>query len=358
MNKKMKYPLQIQFYAEGDEAATGRTGEVNGFYFDPELFAEEMQEATTLNNALLASGVVVYDKVLDEMLGSKGNVGTVPYFKNIDNETDALNDDGETDNTPGTLSGSKQTFMAIARMKAWKENTYTRYLTGASPLQNLANNLVKPYWRNQWEKELYSIIKGVLGVAGMANHKTNLSITTGTIGDANKVGLTTHIELGQKAKGDKRAQFSLFICHSVVATRYKTLELIENKKYFIPELNETVELPTLNDMVVLETDTGTVDASVTGYPVYHSYMLGRGVILTTDKKVYMPYNVAYDPETDGGVEKLYTKQAKVFHPNGFSIKADNIAKESPTRTELSTAANWELKVDNKLITIAEIISNG
>lgn len=82
------------------------------------------------------------------------------------------------------------------------------------------------------------------------------------------------------------------------------------------------------------------------------------MLFTATKTVDRPYYPDYDPETDGGIDKLYTKQARVFHPNGFSIKADNIATESPTREELATASNWELKFNHRNIRIAEIISNG
>lgn len=335
-----------------------RLGVVNNFHFDKEVFTDYMQEQSMLNNALIASGVLVYDPKIEEMVGSKNNVGTVPFFTNIDDESDALNDDGKTNNTPTELKGKKQTFMAIARMKAWKENTYTRYLTGKSPLNNLADNLVTPYWRNQWEKDLFAIIRGVLGVEGMQSHITNIAVTSGEITDANKINLTSHLDLGQKSKGDQRSKFSLFVCHSQIATNYKKLDLIEYRKFILPVLNVEVELPVLGNMIVLETDTGTVDTTTEGYPVYHSYMLGAGTILTCDKAVFNPYDVAYDPETNGGVEKLYTKQAKVLHPNGFSIKADNIEAESPTRAELADSANWELKLNHKAITIAEIVSNG
>lgn len=335
-----------------------REGVVNNFHFDPEVFTDYMSEQSCLNNRILASGVLMPDPVIEGILGRSGNVGTTPFFLPVDGEGDALNDDGKTNNTPTELKGSKQTFMAIARMKAWQEKTYTRYLTGKSPLQNLANNLVVPYWTNQWELNLLSIIKGILGVKGMESHKTDLSTTTGEITDANKISLTTHLDLGQKALGDKRSNFALFICHSQVATNYKKKELIENKSLFSPILNANIDVPMIGNMIVLETDTGTVDTSVEGFPVYHSYMLGKGTILYANKEVHKPYGTNYDNETNGGVEKLYTKQAKVFHPNGFSIKADNIAEESPKRDELENSANWELKFNHKNIPIAEIISNG
>lgn len=335
-----------------------RTGLNNGFYFDKEVFTDYMQEESCLNNLLIGSGVLVEDNTIAEMLGSKGNVGTMPFFLPVDGESDALNDDGETNNVPTTLQGGKQTFMATARMKAWKENTFVRYLTGVSPLHNLANNLVVPYYKNQWEKDIFAILKGVMGVSGMASHKTDVSITTGTITDANKISLTSDIDLGQKALGDRRNQFKIFICHSAIAKRLKELELTSNIVYIAPVTGEQINVTSYNGMVLLETDTGTVDASVSGYPVYHSYMLGTGAILTCNKTVHNPYDTAYDPETNGGVDKLYTKQAKVLHPNGFSLAVDNISKESPTRTELGTSANWSLVFDHKLVPIAEFVSNG
>ena len=335
-----------------------RTGTINGFNFDPEVFGSYIQTKSLLNNRILASGILQYDPLIERMLGTANNVGTVPMFNSVDGESDALNDDGETDNTPTALTGNKQTFMAMARMKAWSEKTFTRYLTGVSPLTNLANNLVIPYWTNQREKDLLAVLKGVMGVSGMSTHINDMSVTSGSITDANKISLTTHLDLGQKALGDRRGEFALFICHSVVATNYRKLELLENKKFYSDILGAEISVPMIGNMIVFETDTGTVDASVANFPVYSSFMLGRGCVLTAEKKVHRPYGTDYDDETDGGVEKLYTKQAYVYHPNGFSIKADNIAKESPTRTELQTSTNWELKISDKLIPIAMIKSNG
>lgn len=338
-----------------------RTGLIEGFYFDADVFTDYMQEQSCLNNLILASGILQYDPIMERTLGNSGNVGTTPIFLPVDGEEDALNDDGKTNNTPTELKGSKQMFMAVARMKSWYEKTYVRYLTGKSPLHNLADNLVIPYWINQWEKVLLNITKGIMGVEGMATHKTDLSVNseeTTEITDANKISLTTHIDVGQKALGDKRGRFALYIAHSQVVSNYKKLEMLENKKYFSPILGMEIIVPMIGNMIVLETDTGTSETDAKGVTKYHSYMFGRGVFLTCDKLVHRPYGAKYDDEENGGVEKIYTKQAKVIHPNGFSIKASNIAEESPTNEELANPANWELVFNHKNVAIAEIISNG
>lgn len=335
-----------------------RTGIFSGVNFDAEIFGGYMQEQSCLNPAFVTSGVLLEDPILRKNLANSGNVGTTPFFLPVDGERDALNYDGKTDNTPTELTNGKQTYMAISRMKAWKETTFVRYLSGKSPLQNLANNLVVPYWTNQWNKDVIAIIKGVMGVAGMASHKTDISVSSGSITETNKITLTTPMETAQKALGDKRRDFSLFICHSTVATRLAKLNITEVKKFTIPNTMEEIELKVIGNMVVFESDEGTVDTSVSDFPRYHSYLLGRGALLTSPKEVDNPYGTKYDHEKNGGVEKLYTKQARVIHPNGFSLKVDEIDEESPTRTELANSANWELKFDHKNIAIAEIISNG
>ena len=335
-----------------------RTGIINNFYFDAEVFTDYMQEQSTINDILLASGVLQYDPIIANTLGSSGNVAAVPMFASIDNEEDALNDDGKTNNVPTELKGKKMLIMAMARMKAWKEKTYTRYLTGKSPLHNLANNLVVPYWKAQRQLDLIATIQGVLGAEGMETHVTDLSTTSGSITEANKIALTSTIDLGQKAVGDRRGNFSLFICHSAVAANLRKQELLQNVTYYSDVLGKDVTLPMVNGMICLETDTGTVDATNANFPVYSSYMVGRGAIGTADKLVHAPYGVEFDHESNGGEEKLYTKQAYVYAPYGMSIKATEIVEESPTRDELKNPANWELASDHKFVMIACIKSNG
>ena len=46
----------------------------------------------------------------------------------------------------------------------------------------------------------------------------------------------------------------------------------------------------------------------------------------------------------------------MLHPNGLSLAVDNIAAESPTKTELGTAANWSLKYNTKNVKMGLIKS--
>ena len=100
-----------------------RSGNFGGYPFDEDVFAGMMQEADHWTTPIIASGIVQEDQSIMNLIGEKGNVATIPIYKPLNaNESgmEALNNDGETNNTPVEISGSKQTCMMIQRMKAFK----------------------------------------------------------------------------------------------------------------------------------------------------------------------------------------------------------------------------------------------
>ena len=339
-----------------------RTGNFGGFVFDEEVFADMMQEENFWKNEIAASGIVHDDDTVMDLIGTKGNVATIPIYKPLnvhDEGMEALNNDGETNNTPVEISGDKQTCMLIQRMKAFKAKDFTKELTGADPL-GLVKNRIADYYKQVWEMELMNIANAVLGVAALADHITDLSITSGTVADKNLIDETTMIDAEQKALGDMAGGLGLSIMHSKIFARYKKLGLVEYGKYTIGNvIRQDIELPTINGKIPLVTDYYTVDTSVSGFPVYKTYLFGEGAFISAEKKNYeKQYTTNYDPETSAGVDKFYTKQGKVLHPNGLSLAVDNIAKESPSFAELGSTDNYALKFNHKNVKMGVIKSNG
>lgn len=342
-----------------------RTGTFGGFVFDPEVFADYMAEQPTWSNAIIASGILREDATIMNLIGSEGNVATLPFYKAMDiKDYEPYNNDGLTDNVPKEISGGKQTAMLIQRMMAWKAKDFTKELTGADPLQHIANS-VNNYYQQVWEAELMNILNTVMKLDAMKNHVMDIAAvkpSTGstTVTDDNKVSETTMIYAQQKALGDAANGFGLAIMHSYILARYKALGLVEYMKYNNANgLQQEVNLPTINGLVVVTSDRFTTVATE-GEPLkYVTTIAGRGSVLTAKKTNYEePYYTDYDPESKAGIEKLYTKDGRVLHPNGFDFAVGNVANESPTKTELGTAANWSLKFNEKNIRIGQIISNG
>lgn len=336
-----------------------RTGTFGGFVFDPEVFADYMAEQPTWSNAIIASGILQEDATIMNLIGSQGNVATLPFYKAMDiKDYEPYNNDGLTDNTPKEISGGKQTAMLIQRMMAWKAQDFTRELTGADPMQHIANSVTN-YYQQVWESELMNIVGAVMSLTEMKTHVMDISAADSSVTEANKIDETTMIYAQQKALGDMANGFGLAIMNSYILARYQALGLVEYMKYNNADgLTQEVNLPTINGLVVVPSDRYTVDT--TGdVPKYTTLIVGRGAILTARKTNYEnPYYTDYDPESKAGIEKLYTKEGRVLHPNGFSLKTDSIAGESPTKTELGTSGNWSLAFNEKNIKIGKIVSNG
>lgn len=328
-----------------------RTGNFGGFAFDEEVFTGMMQEADYWKNPILASGIVREDASIMDLIGEHGNVATIPIYKPLDaneNGMEALNNDGETNNTPVEVSGSKQTCMMIQRMKAFKSKDFTKELTGADPMTNIKSKIVG-YYQQVWEKEMMNIAQAVLAVTALKDHVLDLktkSIEAGTIYDAE-----------QAALGDMAGGLGLMVMHSMIYKEYQKMGLVDFDKYVIGSvIQKEVTLPTIAGKHVLVTDRQTVTGTGTD-AVYNTYLFGEGAFLSCDKKNYEnQYTTNYDPETSAGIDKFYTKQGKVLHPNGLSLAVDNIAKESPTFAELGASDNYSLKFNTKNVKMGLIKS--
>lgn len=337
-----------------------RTGTFGGFDFDPEIFTDYMAEQPTWKNAIIQSGILVQDNSILQAIGTKGNVGTIPFYTPLDiEENTPLNNDGLTDNVPTEISGNKQTFMAIQRMKAWKSKDFTKELTGADPMTHIANSVTN-YYQQVWQKVLTDILYTVMSLTSMKSHVADLTSDSETITPDNQVNAEALIYLKQSANGDKMEDGNLLIMNSMVLARLTALKLVDYNKYTVPNAISTTSAPRIasigNDIIICD-DRGTVDTSGT-VPVYKTYIASTGSFLTADKSFENPYVTEYDPETSAGVDKLYTKQSKIIHPNGFSFKADNVLTESPTDMEIANTANWELKMNHKNIRLGLLLTNG
>ena len=115
--------------------------------------------------------------------------------------------------------------------------------------------------------------------------------------------------------------------------------------------------------LVIATSTDTPAVSVTNYT---TYVLGEGAFEYCNIGAKVPSEVDRDPATNGGVDKLYTRQRKLYAPKWISWKgASSII--SPTAAQLATGSNWEIVndgeisktyVNHKFIPFVRIISRG
>ena len=337
------------------------TGTFGGFYFDPDVFTDYIQEVDPVHTSIINSGVLRVSPEISAVLTDKNNVFTVPNYAPLSGE--AKNYDGETDNTPVEVSAKKQTGMAFRRMAAWKDQDFTRELTGADPLGDVARK-VAYYQQKNNQKDLLSIVDGVLSVDAMSSHVKDITASKGSSSTAtptaeNRLSADTFLDAAQEALGDNFDDLTMVAMHSRVYTNLLKLQLVNNIATTPDAYSRGVQFGLLlNKYLVMVDDsltTGTKDSAAT----YTTYLLGEGSIATArNVRIDRPNYVNYDPESKGGVNKLYTKWGMAMHPLGMSLDVSKIAKNSPTRAELGTKANWTKVWDSKNIKLAKIVSNG
>ena len=225
------------------------------------------------------------------------------------------------------------------------------FRSGADPM-TLIRNKIAGYYAQVWEKELMNIAQAVLAVAALGDHVLDL-----TKGTKTNIEAGTIYDAEQAALGDMAGGLGLMVMHSMIFKEYKKMEMVDYDKYVVNGvIQKEITLPTIAGKHVLVTDRFT--ATGTGADaVYSTYLFGEGAFLSCDKNNYEnQYTTNYDPEASAGIDKFYTKQGKVLHPNGLSLAVDQIAKESPTYAELGKSANYSLKFNTKNVKMGLIKS--
>lgn len=330
-----------------------RTGTFGNFPFDPEVYSSFVDQEPVFTDSIIASGILASDTNMTTLLDNGGTVGTTRFYNPLDPDIDVpLARNGTTANTPVEISGGKQSFIRMDRMKAWKANQLVRELTGANPMQAVARHTAQ-YWRVYRQGLLIKTANAILQLQGLSSHvvKAPGGVTSGLLIDGQ-----------QAALGEFARRFGLFVMHSKIFAEYQKLGLVDYNKYTITNaLQREVELPTINGLIVIVNDRGTSHEIEEGAPedkhkvtIYDCFLFGQGCFLEATPAVTTPDYTDYNPELGGGTDILYNTRSWILHPNGVSFLADKISRETPTDAEFTNSANWELRFAHQNVRIGKI----
>jgi hypothetical protein len=65
-----------------------------------------------------------------------------------------------------------------------------------------------------------------------------------------------------------------------------------------------------------------------------------------------------DPDTNGGVDMIYTRIRETMAPYGFSFKGDVTTDVGVPDAVLTASASWERKMPAKSVMMVKIVTNG
>lgn len=386
--------------------------------FNPEAFKYMVGRVPNLTlNALKKSRALAGNPDIRAVFTSQNGTGYARLAMRGLLDGDAVNYDGETDITATSTKTFEQGMVVVGRAKAWTEKDFSYDITGGVDFMGNVSAQVAEYKDTLDQKTLLSILKGVFAMPTTdAKNKEFVEKHSTTI--YAPMSATTLNSAVNKACGANKQKFSLVFMHSDVATNLENMKLLEFMKQTDGDgIQKDLTLATWNGRTVVVDDdlpavTGYADAEedtpgalvikdsdasrasgaseidltkaapyfgtrtlaagmyVVPATQYTTFIMGNGAISYEDIGAKVPYEMARDPKTNGGVDTLYMRQRKVFSPYGISYEKKSQTKLSPTDTDLEDGLNWTLVhsgestasqrtyINHKAIPIARIQSLG
>lgn len=333
------------------------------FPYDAEIFNYSWKNTPDLVlTSMIESGAVVEDSEIANLISNGSNFFTVPFYNVLSGVEDVYN--GVDSFTGASLTGGTYSGVVYGRMAKWSAKSFIKdFNSGADPMAQIVAGVAQ-YWIKARQTRLLGILGAVFGISGDADwalHTSNIATATTTVDDANKIGETTINDACVKANGDNAQDYSLAIMHSVVANRLANLQLLQFSKYTDARgIERPLPIGYINGKTVIVNDSVPVadSATASGAKEYTTYILGQGAIRYAPAPVDVPSEMDRDPDTNGGVDMIFTRVRECLHPAGFSFKGDYTTDVGVPDSELLDATSYERKMPAKSIFMAKVVTNG
>ena len=303
----------------------------------PELFTQYVIEKTTEKSALIASGAVENNPQLNELVTGGGATLPMPKWDDLTGESQVWSEDDDIETEK--ITSHKEIATLLFRAKGWSSHDLAACLAAADPMKAIGD-LVADWWVRDEKRIVMAILNGVFGASTMADHVLDISGET-----VSKISGPAVLDAKQ-LMGDAADKLTMVYMHSAVLTELQKQQLIA----YVQPANANISIPTYLGYTVISDDSAPVTLGTGGAKdVFTTYLLSRGCI---QRGIGTPTRfVATETERNAkrSTDTLYNRQAKVLHPKGVSwvASASDIAKETPSNTELGTGTNWQLVTDAK-----------
>ena len=325
--------------------------------YNPVAFADGVQEAQVELNAFIQSGVITGDPRVSNFANNGGTKNEIAFLKPLGTpEPNYSNDDNTDKSTPNKIVGAKMDVRTAFQNQSWSVMDLAQELALAKPIEGITGRQ-GAYWATTNERRVIASCDGIradneANDGGDMVH--NVSITTGTITDANRVNAEAIIDAVQ-TMGDHGENLRVIAMHSLQYSKLQKLNLID----YIPDARGEVDIPTYQGKRVVVDDSLVPDTTVPSYPVYTMILFTEGAFVGGEG---MPENASElwrDPSAGngGGEELIYSRRTDIQHPLGFSC-VGSPAGVSLTLAELRLASTWDRVWERKNTGVAFLKVNG
>jgi hypothetical protein len=317
----------------------------------PELFNPYVINRTMALSALFQSGIVTNNAEFDALASEAARTHNMPFFEDLTGDSEPTLEDVKM--TASKIGSNKDVSTTILRQKMWGASNLAAALAGADPMKAIGD-LVAGFWARDMQKELIAILKGIFGTytpdGGIATTPMSdhiLDLTSGSTAAAKIISASAFID-GCQLLGDAQSQLSGVAMHSATKSYLKKQNLIATERD-----STGVEFETYQDRKVTVDDGCPVESS----GVYTTFLFGNGAVaLGNGSPVgHVATEVDRDKQTGGGIDYLINRKAFILHPRGIAYTGKVREKvETPLRTELANAENWDPVYEQKQLRIVAI----
>jgi hypothetical protein len=322
----------------------------------PAVWVPYVEERTTYTSRLVRSGIVVPDAKLDALAAAGGKLINMPFFQDLGGTDEVLGTGtGATNSslTPDNIDTDKDIAVLHMRGKAWGVEDLAAALSGADPMRAIGN-MVADFWNKREQAVLIATLTGAFS-DNAANDSGDLvnDVSVGgasTAATANLIAGDVVIDAMTKL-GDMSNQLTAMAMHSVPFSRLQKNNLIT----YVEESEALVKIPFYMGKEVIVDDTCPVVAGGTSSK-YTTYLFGRGAVGRGNGAAPVP--VETDRNSLAGYDLLIHRRHFLLHPRGIKFTSSSVAGQSPTNTELKSAANWDRVYQKKNIRMVKIVTNG
>lgn len=316
----------------------------------PELFNRYVINRTMELSEFFKSGIVVNSPEFDALASEAARTHNMPFFEDLQGESEATLEDVKM--TPSKIGSNKDVSTTILRQKMWASTNLAAALAGADPAKAIGD-LVAGYWARDLQKELIAVLAGIFGtytpdggtaVTPMQDHILDLSKMSSA--DAKKLSASAFIDACQLL-GDAQAQLSGVAMHSATKSYLKKQNLIQTERDSV-----NVEFDTYQGRRVTVDDGCPVDKDV-----YTTYLFGNGAVAYGNGSPvgHVATEVDRDKQTGGGVDYIINRKAFILHARGIAYTGKvREHVETPLRSELAMAENWNPVYESKQLRIVAI----
>lgn len=323
----------------------------------PEVWVPYTIEQAVKRNAMIQSGIVRPDPVLNALAERGGKEVEMPFFQQLSGDEEVITSGtGATDSetTPDNLTTSKDIAVLWGRVKTWGVEDLAAVLAGSDPLEALTQ-MVNAYTNQQEQQHLIKILKGVF--KDNVNDSSDLihSVYTedgNNATESNKMNADNLIDAASKL-GDAAGKLTAIMVHSAIYAKMRKDNLID----FVQLSDQDSRVPYFMEYrVIVDDDCPKISGTTTG-SWYKSYLFGEGAIARADGKVKYPIEMDRVVKSKGGLELVTYRRKYLLHPRGIKWTGASVAGDTPTNTEAAYGCNWDRVYDKKNIAIVELRTN-